>query len=414
MSIHTLIEEFFAYISSYPKDITNMVILGILFVGSIIESLPFIGMFFPMETFTVLVGVFAYKGIIDIKFALLVTFLGLLIGDSITFEIGKKLGEDYLKKHAQKIKISHEKYTQIKYLINNNITKALFLARTNSLTRWIVPFLAGANGLSYKNFLIANIITASFWAPLFLFGGYFLGSAFETYGKYFGLGILAASVVAYFGYKIYKHFEKKGVFKHEDFKMWLINIFGLYLFSKMLEDVTDLELITKVDFFISSNIHELYNPVLNKIMIFITTIDNPIPISIISAFFIAYFLYKKYYFEMSFFIISMITSSLLVVIIKFLVKRPRPIDKLIEVGGYSFPSGHATISTVLAFSLYLIFKDKVKSETFLLFLAIIYPLVISFSRVYLNVHYLSDVLGGIGLGLFSVSLIYLSFKFFKV
>jgi len=413
MSLHTLIEEFFAYISSYPKDITNLIILGILFIGSILESLPFIGMFFPMETFTVLVGVFSYKGIIDIKIAMLITFLGLLIGDSITFEIGKKLGEDYLKKHAQKIKISHEKYTQIKYLINNNITKALFLARTNSLTRWTVPFLAGANGLSYKNFLIANIITAAFWAPLFLFGGYFLGDAFERYGKYFGLGILAASVITYFGYKIYKHFEKKGVFKHEDFKMWLINIFGLYLFSKMLEDVTDLEFITKVDSFISSNIHELYNPILNKIMIFITSIDNPIPISIISALFIAYFLYKKYYFEMSFFVISIVTSSLLVVIIKFLVKRPRPLHKLIEVGGYSFPSGHATISTTLAFSLYLIFKDRVKSETFLLFLAIIYPLVISFTRVYLNVHYLSDVLAGIGLGLFSVSLIYLSFKFFK-
>ena len=413
MNLHTLIEEFFSYISSYPKDITNIIILGILFIGSILESLPFIGMFFPMETFTVLVGVFAYKGIIDIKFAILVTFLGLLIGDSITFEMGKKLGEDYLRKHAQKIKISHEKYTRIKYLINNNITKALFLARTNNFTRWIVPFLAGANNLSYKKFLMANIITASFWAPLFLFGGYFLGDAFEKYGKYFGLGILGASVITYIGYKIYKHFEKKGIFKHKDFKIWLINVFGLYLFSKMLEDVTDLELITKFDFFISSHIHELYNPILNKIMIFITSIDNPLPVAVISFLLISYFLYKKYYFETTFFITSILTSASLVFIIKNLVKRPRPLHKLIEVGGYSFPSGHATISTALAFSLYLIFKDKVKSENLLLILAVIYPIMISFTRVYLNVHYVSDVLAGIGLGLFSVSMVYLTFELMK-
>ena len=227
-------------------------------------------------------------------------------------------------------------------------------------------------------------------------------------------GILGASVIAYFGYKLYKHFEKKGIFKQEDFKMWLINIFGLYLFSKMLEDVTDLELITKIDTYISANIHNLYNPILNKIIIFITSIDNPVPIAIISALFIGYFLYKKYYFEMSFFIVSIVTSSLLVVLIKFLVKRPRPLHKLIEVGGYSFHSGHATISTALAFSMYLIFKDKINYKNLLLFLAIIYPLIISFSRVYLNVHYLSDVLAGIGLGLFCVSLVYLSFKFLKI
>jgi len=67
----------------------------------------------------------------------------------------------------------------------------------------------------------------------------------------------------------------------------------------------------------------------------------------------------------------------------------------------------------LAFSLYLIFKDKVKSENLLLILAIIYPIMISFTRVYLNVHYVSDVLAGIGLGLFSVSMVYLTFELMK-
>jgi len=175
----------------------------------------------------------------------------------------------------------------------------------------------------------------------------------------------------------------------------------------------DLEIVTKIDFFISSHIHKLYNPILNKIMKFITSIDNPLPIAVISFLLISYFLYKKYYFETTFFIASILTSAGLVFIIKNLIKRPRPVDKLIEVGGYSFPSGHATISTALAFSLYLIFRDKVKSENLLLILVVIYPIMISFTRVYLNVHYVSDVLAGIGLGLFSVSMIYLSFESMK-
>jgi len=46
-------------------------------------------------------------------------------------------------------------------------------------------------------------------------------------------------------------------------------------------------------------------------------------------------------------------------------------------------------------------------------LAVIYPIMISFTRVYLNVHFLSDVLAGIGLGVFCVSSIYLILKTIK-
>ncbi len=169
-------------------------------------------------------------------------------------------------------------------------------------------------------------------------------------------------------------------------------------------------IINKIDFYISSNIHNLYNPILNKIMIFITYIDNPLPVFILSVILTAYFIYKKMFFELKFFIVSMLTSSILVFIIKNIVQRPRPIHKLIEVSGYSFPSGHATISTTLALSLYLIFKNKTSYKNLLLLFTIAYPIIISFTRVYLNVHYLSDVLCGIVLGSVCVSLVYITLK----
>lgn len=407
MNLHQLIEQFFNYISVFPKDTVNLILLGILFVGSIIESLPVLGMFFPMETYTVILGTFAYKGIVDLKTAILTAFLGLLIGDIIGFYLGRKLGEEYIKSHAKKLKITHEKYNRLKFLINNNLVKALFIGRTTNITRWIVPFLAGANNAHFKKFVLANIITGLFWSSVFILGGYFLGDIFEVYGKYFGLGVLAATVIAYFIYRFYKHYQK--YFQKEDTKLLILNIFGLYLFSKMLEDVTDLELITKWDFYISSHIHEIYNPLLNKIMIFITSLDNPLEVTIISFLIVLFLVLKKIYKKALFFAISVGGAGILVEIIKTIVKRPRPPHYLIEVSGYSFPSGHATLSTALAFSLYLILKDKVNKKILLIF-CIIYPLLISFSRVYLNVHYLSDVIAGIGLGLFWVSLVAIFFK----
>lgn len=83
------------------------------------------------------------------------------------------------------------------------------------------------------------------------------------------------------------------------------------------------------------------------------------------------------------------------------------------MSGYSFPSGHATISTALAFAFYMIFKNKTKYKKTLLILSLIFPILISFSRVYLNVHYFSDVIAGMALSLFVVAIIALIFDALK-
>lgn len=199
--------------------------------------------------------------------------------------------------------------------------------------------------------------------------------------------------------------------KKDIIKLILINILGLYLFAKMTEDVVNSELITKIDLLIYEYIEKIYTFNLTNIMIFISSVDNIYQIIITSIMLLAFLIYKKMYKEIIFFIISIVGTGFLFVLIKEMIRRERPLSNLIEVSGYSFPSGHASLSTTLAFCVYLIFKDEVKyKKSFFLFL-ILYPLVISFTRVYLHVHYLSDVIAGIGLGLMWVSIVYLIFIF---
>ncbi len=85
--------------------------------------------------------------------------------------------------------------------------------------------------------------------------------------------------------------------------------------------------------------------------------------------------------------------------IKFLVSRPRPVGyNLIKENNYSFPSGHAMVScAVYGYLIYLVYnniKNKELKYTLIGLLSLLI-ILIGISRVYLGVHYLSDILGGI-------------------
>lgn len=96
-------------------------------------------------------------------------------------------------------------------------------------------------------------------------------------------------------------------------------------------------------------------------------------------------------------------------IIKNIVKRPRPSHiRLIKQGGYSFPSGHAMISiAVYGFLLYYVqtnCKNK-KKKSFISALLIILILMIGCSRIYVGVHYPTDIIGGYCLSIYILKMV---------
>jgi undecaprenyl-diphosphatase len=90
-------------------------------------------------------------------------------------------------------------------------------------------------------------------------------------------------------------------------------------------------------------------------------------------------------------------------ILKYLFNRPRPlVPHLVDSYGLSFPSGHAMISaSFYGLLIYLVWKNvEVPAWRFLLvFLLSLLIVFIGFSRVYLHVHYATDVLAGLAAGL---------------
>ncbi|WP_159458177.1 MULTISPECIES: phosphatase PAP2 family protein [Listeria] len=95
-------------------------------------------------------------------------------------------------------------------------------------------------------------------------------------------------------------------------------------------------------------------------------------------------------------------------IFKHITLRPRPDEPLIPISGYSFPSGHATGSTTfygfLAILLILFYLKKKSSKVIVPLLFGFFVILVMISRVYLSVHYPSDVLAGCLLGLGTIFL----------
>lgn len=111
---------------------------------------------------------------------------------------------------------------------------------------------------------------------------------------------------------------------------------------------------------------------------------------------------------------NLVLITILNQILKIVLKRPRPTEfRIINETGYSFPSGHSMISMAFyGLLIYLIYK-KIKNKYLkatLIIILLLLILAIGISRIYLGVHYVSDVIGGF---LISISYLIVYIKLIK-
>jgi len=156
----------------------------------------------------------------------------------------------------------------------------------------------------------------------------------------------------------------------------------------------------KTDELINSYFLTSSNQMLTNLFLFVSFVFEPLSLIIISLIVSFLLFLNKLKKESLFFLIVPLVGGILIIIFKEIFQRVRP-ENLIE-SGFSFPSGHATISVILFGSLvYFSFKHiKGNSKYLISFFSFILLLIVFFSRIYLGVHWFSDLLGGGFLGMF--------------
>ena len=170
-----------------------------------------------------------------------------------------------------------------------------------------------------------------------------------------------------------------------------------------------------VDKFVQSKILQIYNRTFEWAMEIVSLVINPAVLfttSLVSSL----ILFKRGKRKSSLvFVIGVGGSSLLSDLLKNIFVRTRPIPSLTSMMGYSFPSGHATTSAAFFLLMIYFFKNRFKSRysraLFIILNVLLFSLV-GFSRIYLNMHWTSDVVAGFALGLLWASFVVLVSKIF--
>jgi len=185
----------------------------------------------------------------------------------------------------------------------------------------------------------------------------------------------------------------------------ILSILCVWLFGEITEDVVNNELLIHIDQWVLDHILYFRTETLTKVMIFVTHFAEWVTIAIASVIITALLAIRKLYGVIIGYAIAVTGGGGLDYVLKHAVQRTRPIDDatLISVKGFSFPSGHAMLAMVFYGMVSYFIIRQIKQWKFRMLVVVIMGFVIfliGFSRLYLQVHYLSDVIAGFVGGLF--------------
>jgi membrane-associated phospholipid phosphatase len=174
----------------------------------------------------------------------------------------------------------------------------------------------------------------------------------------------------------------------------------LFVLAKLAEEVLERDAF-KFDATFLLWLHKFANPNLDNLMLFITNLGNPSTVIVVAGITVLLLWWRHYREEAKIFVITCLGGLILNTGLKLFFSKPRPElwNRLISEKSYSFPSGHALGSIVLyGFIAYELATHYPHFAKVIYSLAVILIAAIGISRLYLGVHWPTDIIAGYGVG----------------
>jgi membrane protein DedA with SNARE-associated domain/membrane-associated phospholipid phosphatase len=409
----------------------------------------FVGLLVPGETVMLLGGAVAGQGAIDVYLLIAIAWFSAWAGDTTSFFVGRRLGREFLLRHGPRFGMSGERFEQVEDYFSRHGGKTIFLGRFISLVRAFAPFIAGSSGMRYRAFVPYSILGCGLFVTAHILIGYFFSRSIDTAAKYAGKGalLLGTLIVVVVGtIFLVRHFRgeenRRAAVRWMEGRAamrWLVVLgrrfrpqfqflwnrvtpggtFGLEFTSLMAILAVALFVLiaytvvigrdpgpTPGDMTAMDVANALSTAWLTDFVKVFTHLGSAAvtwPLAALCAVGLAA---RRRWAELGVLVAGMLIVILGVNEIKALVDRPRPAGALVDTRGSSFPSGHAAYSTLyvwLAVTIVLRLRTGMACGAAVIAAGIALTALVGLSRVYLGVHYLSDVSAGWALGAASFS-----------
>jgi undecaprenyl-diphosphatase len=414
------------------------------------ETGAFVGLVVPGETVMLLGGAVAGQGAINIYLLIAIAWFSAWAGDTTSFFIGRRLGREFVMRNGPRVGISHERFEKVEDYFSRHGGKTIFIGRFISLVRAFAPFIAGSSGMRYRAFVPYSILGTGLWASAHILVGYFFSRSIDTAAKYAGRGafLLATLIVVVVGVVLLvRHFRveenRRAATRWMEghfLTRWTVVLgrryrpqlaflwdrvtpggtFGLEFTSLMATlAIASFVLVaytvivngepgpTPGDLTAMEVVESIRTSWLVDIAKVVTALGAAAIVFPLAAVCAAALAARRRWAELGVLVAGLAIVFVGVHEIKDAVDRPRPVGGLVAASGSSFPSAHATYSTFyvwLAVTIVMRLRAGMARGAAVIAVGIMLSALIGLSRVYLGVHYLSDVNAGWALGATSFSL----------